>query len=161
MHLSHRELAKGGANFLGAGDVGVHAPNVPEAVRFAQPHPVRLSGYRIRVALVDPRTFLWANICALMRNKEPSLDAVVEATGVGRGTVQRIRDGEAATRLTSLNAIAEAFDIEVWQLLVPGLDPDHLPRVVAPGSVEERLARLEAASSPFATPEKPQRQGVR
>ena len=84
-----------------------------------------------------------------MGEESPSLDRVVERVKVGRGTVQRIRDGEAQTRLSSLHAIAAAFRIEVWQLLVPGLNPSSLPRLAegSIGELEARIARLEAASS--------------
>jgi hypothetical protein len=79
-----------------------------------------------------------------MNDVDPSLDKVAARTKLGRGTVQRIRDGEAATRISSLHTLAEAFKLEVWQLLVPDLDPAALPHLVRPGSMEDRLARLES-----------------
>lgn len=132
---------------LCAGDLRVHhAATVPQTVCNTQPHTVRPSGYRIRMPTADPRTFLWANIAALMRTEDPTLDAVAAKTKIGRGTIQRIKEGEAATRISSLQSIAEAFDIEVWQFLVPGLDPDQPPRLLNfAKSVEARLAALEAA----------------
>lgn len=78
-----------------------------------------------------------------MRAEAPSLDVVQKRTGVGRGTVQRIRDGDSATSLSILTKIAEAFGLEVWQLMVPGLDPDKLPELAASApSVQPDLQRL-------------------
>lgn len=102
------------------------------------------------MATADPRTYLWKNICALMLAEDPSLDAVVKRTKIGRGTVQRIKAGDTATRLSSLEAIAKAFGIEVWQLLVKGLDPKSLPQLatapaIEPGNLAARVAAIEEA----------------
>lgn len=82
-----------------------------------------------------------------MGQESPSIDMVVARTKIGRGTIQRIREGEAATRIDSLTKIAEAFGLEVWQLMVPSLDPKALP-VISAGNPESaitaRLASIEA-----------------
>jgi len=75
----------------------------------------------------DPKRYLWANISALMRLASPSVDVVQQRTKVGRGTVQRIKEGETSIGVDTLLTIAKTFHIEVWQLLVPNLDPDDLP----------------------------------
>lgn len=72
----------------------------------------------------DPKIYLWERICKLVRQKKPgnwppSVDEVQSVVGVGRGTVQRIREGEAATRLSSLTTIADSLGLPVWQLLMP------------------------------------------
>lgn len=89
------------------------------------------------MATGDPRAYLWQNVCKLMSHAglgdDPSIDAVQNKTRVGRGTIQRIRDGEAASRLSSLVTIAHAFKIEVWQLLTPALDPEHPPALQSAG----------------------------
>lgn len=67
----------------------------------------------------DPKTYLWANIEALMGGGSPSIDVVTKRVAVGRGTVQRIKGGENSTGTDVLVAIAKAFKIQVWELLTP------------------------------------------
>lgn len=69
----------------------------------------------------DPKTYLWGNICKLMGAENPSLDVVAKRAKIGRGTVQRIRDAQTSVGLDVLHNIAAAFDMEVWELLRPGL----------------------------------------
>jgi hypothetical protein len=72
----------------------------------------------------DPKTYLWGNICKLMGSDNPSLDAVAKRAKIGRGTAQRIRDAQTSVGLDVLHNIAGEFDLEVWELLKPGLaDP--------------------------------------
>lgn len=147
MNLGHRHPRECGPHILGAWDSVLHAATVPQAVRRAQPLSVQRPSYRSRVPTTDPKTYLWENICALMRADDPSLDRAAKACKVGRGAVQRIKERDAATRLSSLQSIAGAFGIEVWQLLTPGLDPDSLPHLTTdPDSLAARLARVEMAT---------------
>jgi transcriptional regulator with XRE-family HTH domain len=86
-----------------------------------QPPTVGFFQYRAAVQYPDPQTYLWRNICALMGyasgEREPSIDVVTARVGVGRGTVQRIKEGSAATRLDSLATIADKLGVPVWRLL--------------------------------------------
>lgn len=113
------ETAQGGSHLLGAGQIGVHGGNVPQSVCVAQPLSVRNVMYRIRVDSQDPRDYLWQNICDLLRLNNPSIDTVQRRVGVGRGTVQRIKERNAATRLDSLVDIAKKVSVPVWVLLHP------------------------------------------
>lgn len=94
----------------------------------------------------DPKTYLWERICRLVRERKPgnwppSVDEVQSVVGVGRGTVQRIREGEAATRLSSLTTIAQHLGMPVWQLLLPeSLELLPLsPRAIEVGRVYDSL----------------------
>ena len=58
--------------------------------------------YRIRMASQDPKTFLWSNIALLMGTASPTVDAVQRKTQVGRGTVQRIKEGSTSTGTDTL-----------------------------------------------------------
>jgi hypothetical protein len=81
---------------------------------------------------IDPKKYLWKNICALMESpegREPSIDDVTSRTKVGRGTVQRIKEGNTSCGLDVVTKISGAFGIEPWQLLVPNIDPHRLPRL--------------------------------
>ena len=73
------------------------------------------------MASQDPKTFLWSNIALLMGTGPPTVDAVQRKTQVGRGTVQRIKEGSTSTGTDTLLAIADAFGVEPWELLHPQL----------------------------------------
>ena len=80
------------------------------------------------MAAIDPKDYLWKNICSLMGNDAPTVDVVQERLDVGRGTVQRIKKGETSVGTDILVQIAGKFGLEAWQLLVPGLKlPDEAP----------------------------------
>lgn len=72
----------------------------------------------MRVAVTDPKTYLWQNICVLMKGAA-TIDAVTEKTGVGRGTIQRIKEGRTSVGTDVLVSIADAFEIDIPQLLTP------------------------------------------
>ena len=73
------------------------------------------------MASQDPKTFLFSNIALLMGTGSPTVDAVQRKTQVGRGTVQRIKEGSTSTGTDTLLAIADAFGVEPWELLHPQL----------------------------------------
>lgn len=49
------------------------------------------------------------------------------ASGIDQRTVGRILNGEHSPQLKQIEAIAQAFDLMPWQLLVPNLDPRNPP----------------------------------
>jgi len=51
---------------------------------------------------------------------------VAKASGVTRKSINNIGDNRHDPRLSSIEAIAEAFDLEPYQLLMPGLNSDLL-----------------------------------
>lgn len=93
---------------------------------------------------------LQANLEAILSSKRaqyPSDNAVEAASAakgkkVGKSTVQRMRTGERAAGIDSLEAVAEVFGLQAWELLVP---PDgNDPKVV-------KLRAANAKSWPFPT----------
>lgn len=106
--------------------------------------------------VADPRAYLWRNIGALMGQEKPTLDAVLKKAKLGRGTLQRIRDGDAAVRISSLLAVAEAFGVEVWQLLLPDLDAKTMPAAHMALTADERDLILTLRSRKT-SPTRPQR----
>lgn len=46
---------------------------------------------------------------------------------IGIGSVARIRNAQTDITLDTLTKLAEAFDLQPWQLLVPDLDPKNFP----------------------------------
>lgn len=83
------------------------------------PDVVHIFRYRAAMEPIDPKSYLWGNICALIGGPEPTIDAAMKRLKVGRGTVQRIRDAQTSVGLDVLRTISGEFGIEVWQLLQP------------------------------------------
>ena len=48
-------------------------------------------------------------------------------SGVGNGTVDRLRKGKAVCNIETLEALSRAFKREPWQLLVENFDPKNPP----------------------------------
>jgi hypothetical protein len=82
----------------------------------------------------NPLAYLWENLASLMGQPpdQPGLlDRITKKVGGGRGTLQRIQNGKKdlselkpgdkipSVELRSLMAIAEAFSVEVWEMLRP------------------------------------------
>ena len=80
-----------------------------------------------------------ANLNRLMESDHNlnTVKKLANSAKVATGTIDRLRRGEVSARLDSLNAIAGAFDLSAWQLLVPGLDPGN-PPLLQPVSPAER-----------------------
>ena len=96
----------------------------------------------------NERPYIWRNICTLMGMADPSLDKVAAHTGVGRGSLQRIRDGSASPQLSTLEAIARKFGLSVWQLLVPDISRDAPPKLAVTQQEELRaIAKAEARAA--------------
>lgn len=76
---------------------------------------------------ISPKNYLWQNVCALMGEERPSIDAVARRTKCSRGTIQRLRDGQTSVGVDIVAQIAGAFGLAAWQLLIPDLDPVAVP----------------------------------
>lgn len=85
---------------------------------------------------VDIRAILSANLSALMDyardHQHPDLSTLkgIERATNGqatRTTLRGMRDGTRYVQLDTLEAVATAFDIQPWALLLPDLDPANPP----------------------------------
>lgn len=95
------------------------------------------------------RDILAANLRALMAGNEKlgSTPAIERATGslsvrpckVGKSTVDRALKAETPLNIDYLEAIARAFGVDAWQLLVPGMNPTNPPVLKSIGESEDRL----------------------
>lgn len=96
--------------------------------------------------VTDPKTYLWHNICLLMKCNAPTVDAVQLKIKVGRGTVQRIKEGQTSIGTDTLLAIAEAFNLELWELLQPDLTTQTqgaaTSRLFTPPNIANTLIQL-------------------
>ena len=93
----------------------------------------------------DPVAVVAANLQRLMdheKDRKRSLwtdKAVGKASSLGHGTVYRTRKGSHAIKIDNLQAIADAFGLKAWQLLIPGLEPDNPPMIKSISPTEAKL----------------------
>lgn len=85
---------------------------------------------------VDSRSILATNLRALMDHakdhRHPDLGTLLgieRATGevVKRATLRGILAGTVNVQLETIEAVAAAFEIQAWTLLIPHLDPSNPP----------------------------------
>lgn len=72
------------------------------------------------------------------RNKPKAL---AEATGLTLSSVQRVLAADVGASIDTIEAIANVFDLAVYQLVLPNLDVEN-PQVVAGASSAERALYL-------------------
>lgn len=78
------------------------------------------------------------------RYGEENLSRLARDCSFGPGTPSRIKEQATEVRLQTIEAIANRFGFDAWQLLVPGFDPEDPPRLASSRlpSDEEELLRL-------------------
>jgi len=100
--------------------------------------------YRLHMATrktISPslRAVLAANFSALMATEpEMTMAALALRLDIGYGTLYRIKTGEVGCSIDMLDAISGHYKIEPWMLLVPGLTPGHVPRLLARAPAQGR-----------------------
>lgn len=88
---------------------------------------------------INSNAALWQNISALMQKHygKENLSRLASECGFSQSTATRIKQQQTATGLDNVDLIAARFNLAAWQLLVPGLDPDH-PPALQPVNARER-----------------------
>lgn len=88
---------------------------------------------------IDILPTIWQNIASLMKHHwgGENMTRLAADADIGAGTVARLKKLETHPTVTTLSQIAALFDVEVWQLMVPGLDPAH-PPTLQPMNERER-----------------------
>lgn len=103
---------------------------------------------------MDATEVLSKNVQALLAQKEWSIKrAAAEAKKnhlvVSNGTLGRIVKGTTATKVNYLDDLAKLFEVQVWQLFVPGMDPKNEPVLATVTASQkalwERLAQTREA----------------
>lgn len=95
-----------------------------------------------------PRAVLAQNLKALMKTKggPNSQIALGKKSGVAQATIGRILKQETAASIETVDQLARAFGLEGWQLMVPGMDSQNPPVLMAATPAEKALYdRLRAA----------------
>ena len=92
------------------------------------------------VSRIDPKSVLWENLRALMEHHwgRENLTRLAREAKTGPGTATRIKEMQTSVGLDVVDRMAEVFDLEMWQMLTPGLDPKN-PPATQPISEAERL----------------------
>ena len=87
----------------------------------------------------DPRYILRDNVLALMRHHfgQENLSRLAREAKIGPGSCTRIKEAATSVGLGVIDKIAARYELDPWQLLVPGFDPRN-PPVLQPVSSEER-----------------------
>ena len=112
----------------------IHVPIMSHIRLGCQPPPVWGGGYHRPMKL---KPVLALNLKALMDDRKMSQMEVHRRSKIAQSSIGRILRQEVAADLDTLAAIARAFDLDPWQLLVPNIDPKNLP-VMQPLSTRER-----------------------
>lgn len=95
----------------------------------------------------DPVAVLADNLSRLMQHEKDkgralwTAEAVGKKAEIGHGTVDRAQKGQTNLNIANLQAIARAFGLRAWQLLVPDLEPDNPPILRSRTAAEEALYR--------------------
>lgn len=101
---------------------------------------------------IDSRKVLWDNLVALMEHhwRGENLTRLAREAGIGPGSASRIKAQTTSVGLELIDKVARVFGVEVWQLLVPGINPRNLPTLM-PMSESERqfYERMVAAAKVF------------
>ena len=120
MQASHIQFSQCGLDFLSRGDVlSLHAQNTTANGTECQPYAVKSPCYLFPVSNPDPKTYLKQRLVELNGGKPISIDRDHKRLGVGRGTLQRIMEGEADIRLGSLRSIADGLGVSLAELVSP------------------------------------------
>lgn len=109
---------------------------------------------------LTPRQVLSKNLLALMaaRPDLSTIRKIVAASGsrLSNGKVGRITAASHSTDIDTLQALADVFGLEPWQLLVRDLHPNALPRL-ADASVLNQILDAVSGKTPTAAEGKPPR----
>ena len=81
-----------------------------------------------------------------------TLPKIAQAGGPSNGTLDRIRRLEVGCSIDQLAKIAEVFELDAWQLLVPNLQPNNPPILLGAGGQAERelWAKVDSLMSEIA-----------
>lgn len=82
---------------------------------------------------------IWENLTALMESHwgAVNLNQLAREAGIGPASVTRIKNQETSIGIDVLEKLASIFDLQPWQLLVPGLNPGNLPVLSVGGKTEQ------------------------
>ncbi len=106
-----------------------------------QPLSVGRVAHSYAVMRIDPKLVLWQNLSALMDHHwgKENLTRLAREAKTGPGTATRIKEMQTSVGLDVVDRMAEVFDLELWQMLTPGLDPKNPPAARPISETERQL----------------------
>lgn len=113
-----------------------------------QPPSVDWLAHSSAVMRIDPKLVLWQNLSALMEHHwgKENLTRLAREAKTGPGTATRIKEMQTSVGLDVVDRMAEVFDLELWQMLTPGLDPKNPPAARPISEAERQLYQRLVAS---------------
>lgn len=100
---------------------------------YCQPYPVCPSHYRASVSNIGKIVAANAEALMVKHYGKVNVSQLAAQEGLSVGVAGRIKAG-AVIQTNKLEALAVAFSLEPWQVLVPGLDPEAPPRLAGDAS---------------------------
>jgi len=106
-----------------------------------QPQSVGRKRHHYGAMRIDPKLVFWQNVSALMLHhwKSENLTRLSREAKIGPGTATRIKEMQTSVGLDVVDRVAEVFDLEMWQMLTPGLDPKNPPAAQPVSKAEREL----------------------
>ncbi len=88
-----------------------------------------------------------ANLKALRAHSQLSQEEFAKKAGMQQRTYGRLENGENWQHLESLDMICKAYDLHVWQLLIPKLDVTNPPLIAQDSEKQKEFyARIKEAA---------------
>jgi hypothetical protein len=87
----------------------------------------------------DSKKVLWQSVLALMKKHygRENLTRLAKDCKFGPATSTRLKEAKTSVGVEVIDKIAKHFDVQPWELLVPGFDPSNRP-TLAPLTEAER-----------------------
>lgn len=79
-----------------------------------------------------------------------SVKGLAAASGISRAGIDNVLHSRKAATLDTIEALAGAYGLQAWQLLVPGLDPANPPVVTVTEEEKELYKRIRAVADQLA-----------
>lgn len=97
-------------------------------------------------------TIVWNNLTSLMQARwgVPNINRLAREAHVGVATVQRIKDGGTSVGIDVLAKVAKVFNVPVWQLLLPSLDPRSPPMLITDAAEQRAVRQMLVAAEQLA-----------
>jgi transcriptional regulator with XRE-family HTH domain len=93
----------------------------------------------MRIVLGDNLSRLVDHHYRSLDNRTARLRALFKDSGVTVSSAQRIIDGETGATLDTLEQLALAFGVSVYQMVAPDIDPSNPPVITGATEAERRL----------------------
>lgn len=106
-----------------------------------QPQSVEQMAHSYGAMRIDPKLVLWQNVSALMAHHwgSENLTRLSREAKIGPGTATRIKEMQTSVGLDVVDRVAEVFDLEMWQMLTPAMDPKNPPAAQPVSQAERQL----------------------